>query len=149
MRCPKISPSSCTIRLDRCPFEPTPIGLRTAHMFYNMEVMEPVTLGALELTVLLAVARLKGEAYGLAIRRDLAARTGRDYSVGALYTTLQRLADKGLLTSRHSEPLPIRGGRSRRQFTLTGAGARALREAERHAASIWAGIGKPLRPRLA
>ena len=109
----------------------------------------PAALGTLELTTLLAVARLREEAYGLAIRRDLAARTGRDYSVGAVYTTLQRLEDKGLLKSRHSDPLPIRGGRSRRHFTVTGAGARALREAERHAASIWAGIGKPLSPRLA
>lgn len=111
--------------------------------------MPTATLGALELTTLLAAARLKDEAYGLAIRRDLVARTGRDYSVGAVYTTLQRLQDKGLLTSRQSEPLPVRGGRSRRHFTLTGAGARALREAERHAASIWAGVRKPLRPRLA
>lgn len=110
--------------------------------------MPTATLGALELTTLLTVARLKDDAYGLAIRRDLAARTGRDYSVGALYTTLQRLEDKGLLTSRHSEPLPVRGGRSRRIFKLTGAGARALREAERHATSMWAGFGKPLRPRL-
>src|ERR1700693_2979509 len=106
--------------------------------------MPTATLGALELTTLLAVARLKDEAYGLAIRRDLAVRTGRDYSVGALYTTLQRLEDKGLLTSRHSEPLPVRGGRSRRQFKLTGAGARALRESERHAKSIWAGVGKAI-----
>jgi DNA-binding PadR family transcriptional regulator len=123
--------------------------LRGADLFYKLVVMPIAILGALELTTLLAVARLKDEAYGLAIRRDLAARTGRDYSVGALYTTLQRLEDKGLLTSRHSEPLPVRGGRSRRHFALTGAGVRALREAERHAASIWAGIGKPLRPRLA
>jgi PadR family transcriptional regulator, regulatory protein PadR len=123
--------------------------LRRSDLSYNLRVMPTATLGALELTTLLAVARLKDEAYGLAIRRDLAARTGRDYSVGALYTTLQRLEDKGLLTSQHSEPLPVRGGRSRRHFTLTGAGARALREAERHAASIWAGIGRPLRPRLA
>ena len=106
-------------------------------------------LGSLELTALLAVARLKDNAYGLAIRTDLAERTGRDYSVGAVYTTLQRLEDKGLLTSRHSDPLPVRGGRSRRHFSLTGAGARAVREAERHAASIWAGVGRPLRPRLA
>jgi len=118
-------------------------------LFYNLRVMPTAALGTLELTTLLAVVRLKEKAYGLAIRRDLAARTGRNYSVGALYTTLQRLEDKGLLTSRHSEPLPVRGGRSRRHFTLTGAGARALREAERHATSIWAGIGKPLRPRLA
>ncbi|MEO8909843.1 MAG: helix-turn-helix transcriptional regulator [Gemmatimonadaceae bacterium] len=111
--------------------------------------MPTATLGTLELAALLAVARLGNDAYGLAIRRDLASRTGRDYSVGAVYTTLQRLEDKGLLTSRHSNPLPVRGGRSRRHFALTGAGARALREAERHAASIWAGVGKTLRPRLA
>ena len=149
MECRKISLSSCTARLDLWPFETAPTGLRGADLSYKLRVMSTATLGALELVVLLAVARLKDEAYGLAIRRDLAARTGRDYSVGALYTTLQRLEDKGLLTSRHSEPLPVRGGRSRRHFTLTGAGARALREAERHAASIWAGIGKPLRPRVA
>jgi DNA-binding PadR family transcriptional regulator len=107
------------------------------------------SLGTLELATLLAVVRLRDNAYGLAIKRDLAARTGRDYSAGALYTTLQRLEDKGLLRSRNSEPLPVRGGRSRRHFTLTGAGARALRDAERHATSIWAGIGKSLRPRLA
>ena len=123
--------------------------LRTSDLSYKLIVMSIATLGTLELATLLAVARLRDKAYGLAIRRDLAARTGRDYSVGAIYTTLQRLEDKGLLTSHHSEPLPVRGGRSRRHFALTGAGARALREAERHATSIWAGIGKPLRPRLA
>ena len=123
--------------------------MRTLDLFYNLIVMSPASLGTLELATLLAVVRLRDKAYGLAIKRDLAARTGRDYSVGALYTTLQRLEDKGLLTSRHSDPLPVRGGRSRRHFTVTGAGARALREAERHATSIWAGIGKQLRPRLA
>lgn len=123
--------------------------MRRHDLFYKLGVMPTATLGTLELAALLAVARLGNDAYGLAIRRDLASRTGRDYSVGAVYTTLQRLEDKGLLTSRHSNPLPVRGGRSRRHFALTGAGARALREAERHAASIWAGVGKTLRPRLA
>jgi PadR family transcriptional regulator PadR len=111
--------------------------------------MTQSSLGSLELAVILAVVRLGDDAYGLAVRRDLAERTGRDHAAGAVHTTLQRLEDKGFLRSHTSEPLPIRGGRSRRHFTLTGAGARALREAERHAASIWAGIGKPLRPRLA
>ena len=111
--------------------------------------MPPQTLGSLELAALLAVARLKDNAYGLAIRADLAERTARDYSVGAVYTTLQRLENKGFVTSRASDPLPVRGGRSRRQFALTGTGVRAIREAERHAASIWAGVHKPLRPRLA
>lgn len=123
--------------------------MRVRYLSYKLIVMSTATLGTLELAALLAVSRLRDKAYGLAVKRDLAARTGRDYSAGALYTTLQRLEDKGLLTSRNSEPLPVRGGRSRRHFTLTGAGARALREAERHATSIWAGIGKPLRPRLA
>jgi PadR family transcriptional regulator PadR len=123
--------------------------LRVRYLSYKLILMSTATLGTLELATLLAVSRLRDKAYGLAVKRDLAARTGRDYSAGALYTTLQRLEDKGLLTSRHSDPLPVRGGRSRRHFTLTGAGARALREAERHATSIWAGIGKQLRPRLA
>ena len=123
--------------------------MRVRDLFYKLIVMRPVSLGMLELVTLLAVVRLRDKAYGLAIKRDLAARTGRDYSVGALYTTLQRLEDKGLLTSRHSDPLPVRGGRSRRHFTLTGAGARALHQAERHTASIWGGVGKTLRPKLA
>ena len=123
--------------------------MRVRDLFYKLIVMSLASLGTLELATLLTVVRLRDKAYGLAIKRDLAARTGRDYSVGALYTTLQRLEDKGLLTSSHSEPLPVRGGRSRRHFTLTGAGARALRQAERHAASIWGGVGKTLRPKLA
>jgi DNA-binding PadR family transcriptional regulator len=108
--------------------------------------MSAFGLGTLELAALLAVTRLGDDAYGLAVRRDLAERTGRDYSVGAVYTTLQRLEDKGYVTSRATDPLPVRGGRSRRHFTLTGAGARALREAERHAASIWAGVRRSNRP---
>lgn len=120
--------------------------LRGADFFYNMVVMSATTLGTLELAALLTVARLGNDAYGLAVRRDLTERTGRDYSVGAVYTTLQRLEDKGFVTSRPSDPLPVRGGRSRRHFTLTGAGARALREAERHTASIWAGVETSNRP---
>lgn len=123
--------------------------MRTLDLSYKLIVMSTATLGTLELAAILAVSRLRDKAYGLAVKRDLAARTGRDYSAGALYTTLQRLEDKGLLTSRTSEPLPVRGGRSRRHFTLTGAGARALRDAERHATSIWAGVGRTLRPKLA
>src|SRR4051812_9598522 len=107
------------------------------------------SLGTLELAALLAVVRLGEDAYGLAVRHDLSERAGRDYSVGAIYTTLQRLEDKGLLASHASEPLPVRGGRSRRHFTLTGAGARALRDAERQAASMWAGVGTRIRPRPA
>jgi DNA-binding PadR family transcriptional regulator len=111
--------------------------------------MSTTSLGSLELATLLAVARFGNDAYGLAVRQDLSKRAGRDYSVGAIYTTLQRLEDKGLLTSHASEPLPVRGGRSRRLFRITGAGARAIRDAERQLASMWAGVRSPVRTRPA
>ena len=102
--------------------------------------MKSPALGTLELVVLLSVSRLGGEAHGLAIRRDVSARTGHDYSVGAVYTTLQRLESKGLLSSRLSAPLAIRGGRSRRQFRLTATGTRAMRGAQQRARAVWAGL---------
>ena len=108
--------------------------------------MTSPSLGSLELAALLAVSRLGDEAYGLAVREELARQRGRDYSVGAVYTTLQRLHDKGLLSARSSEPIPVRGGRSRRQFRLTGAGARAVANAKRQAESMWPGIGTVSRP---
>jgi PadR family transcriptional regulator PadR len=107
--------------------------------------MRPPNLGALELHVLLAVVRLGDAAYGLGVRQDVSARTGHDYSVGAVYTTLQRLEAKRLVTSHTTEPMPVRGGRSRRQFRVTAAGKSALREAQRVATSVWAGVD-PLRP---
>lgn len=111
--------------------------------------MPSPSLGALELIVLLAVARLENEAFGLAVRRDVSTRTGRDYSVGAIYTTLQRLEEKGLVTSRTTEPLPVRGGRSRRQFIVSAAGHKALRQAQRVATSVWSGVRASLRPEIA
>lgn len=123
--------------------------LRICDMSYKIMQMARPNLGTLELATLLAVARFADDAYGAAVRHDLSERTGRDHSVGAVYTTLQRLEDKGLLTSHASDPIPVRGGRSRRLFRITGAGARAIREAEREAVSMWAGVGSPIRPQPA
>lgn len=108
--------------------------------------MRSQSVGALELNVLLAVARLAADAYGLAIRRDVSARLRHDYSVGAIYTTLQRLEEKGLVASHTTGPTPRRGGRSRRQFTLTSAGRRALQQAQRLAAAAWSGVGSLITP---
>jgi PadR family transcriptional regulator PadR len=83
--------------------------------------------GSLE-PILVAVSRLGADAYGLTIRGDVSARTGHDYSVGASYTTLHRLEEKGVVTSRVAEPLPVRGGRARREFKLT-----AVRRCRLHA----------------
>lgn len=116
-------------------------------MSYMIVHMPTPNLGRFELAVLLSVARIGDDAFGLAVQRDLVARTDRDPAIGAVYTTLQRLEDKGLLRSRMSEPQPVRGGRSRRLYTLTGVGRRALVAAERNAAALWAGVERTLSPR--
>jgi DNA-binding PadR family transcriptional regulator len=94
-------------------------------------------LGSLEIAVLLSVARLAEDAYGLGVRRDVSKLRGHDYSVGAIYTTLSRLEEKGLLSSTTTEPLPVRGGRSRRQYQVSPDGREALRDAERLASRLW------------
>jgi PadR family transcriptional regulator PadR len=83
-------------------------------------------VGEFEVCVMLAIAHLGEDAYGLAIRREIADRTGRDPAIGAVYATVGRLTDKGLVAARKSEPLPVRGGRSRNCLRLTTAGERAL-----------------------
>lgn len=94
-------------------------------------------LGSLELDVLLAVARHDGSAYGLLVRETVGTARGREISVGAAYTTLSRLEAKGLLTSRATEPLPVRGGRSRREYRLTAAGRERIAAEREHAGRRW------------
>jgi PadR family transcriptional regulator PadR len=86
----------------------------------------PAPLGEFELVVLLAVVRLKVDAYPIAIRDEIEARTNRDVSRPAVFITLERLEDKGLLTSRYGDPTPVRGGRSKRFFSPTKAGLTAV-----------------------
>ena len=84
-------------------------------------------LGEFELYVLLAISQIDNAPYGNAIRREIEARTGREIAVGAVYATLARLADKGLVRFKVSAPEPVPGGRARKCFSLTAAGERALR----------------------
>jgi DNA-binding PadR family transcriptional regulator len=86
-------------------------------------------LGDFEQLVLLGVLRLGSEAYGAAIRQEIHARSGRDVSINAVYTTLDRLESKGLLKSWIGDPTPQRGGRRRKFYALRPAGAAALRQA--------------------
>ena len=91
------------------------------------------TLGDFEQLVLLGVARLEVQesAYGAAIRQEIHARSGRDVSINAVYTTLDRLETKGFLKSWVGEPTPQRGGRRRKFYALRPAGVAALRQAYR------------------
>lgn len=86
-------------------------------------------LGDFEQLVLLGVLRLGDRAYGAAIRHEIHERSGRDVSINAVYTTLERLEVKGLLRSSVGKPTPQRGGRRRKFYALRAAGLSALREA--------------------
>lgn len=83
-------------------------------------------LGEFEQLVMCAVVRLDEDAYGAAIRQELLDRAGRDVSPGAIFTTLERLEARGLVTSAYGEPTPERGGRRKRFYRLRPEGRRAL-----------------------
>jgi len=83
-------------------------------------------VGVFELLLLMAVVARDREAYGVTIRRDLEAATGRDISSGAVYTTLDRLERRGFVTSRLGDPAEVRGNRPRRYYRLTASGKRVL-----------------------
>ena len=100
-------------------------------------------LGEFEHLVLLAVLRLAGDAYGMRVRREIADRTGRDVSIGAVYATLDRLAAKGLITSSLTDPTPERGGRAKRSFRLTGAGIDAVNRTRQELANMLEGLEFP------
>ena len=101
-------------------------------------------LSEFELYVMLAVAALGDEAYGVSIATQINRRTQRDVALGGVYATLGRLADKGFVTFSLSEPEPVRGGRSRKLVTLTAAGWRALRATTDSLARMLDGVA--LRP---
>ena len=83
-------------------------------------------LAEFELYVTLAIARLGDGAYGGAIRDEIESRTGRPVSIGALYTTLARLEEKGLVHSKPTKPEPGHRGRPRKYCTLSHDGEAAL-----------------------
>jgi DNA-binding PadR family transcriptional regulator len=90
---------------------------------------QTAALGDFEQLVLLGVLRLDEGGYGAAIRQEIHQRSGRDVSINAVYTTLDRLEGKGLLRSWVGEPTAQRGGRRRKFYALRPAGTLALQQA--------------------
>ena len=88
-----------------------------------------IRLGAFEHLLLLALVRLGDDTYGVPIRDELEARTGRLVSPGAVYTALDRLERRGLVRSQLGDPTPARGGKRKRCYRLTAKGSAALRDA--------------------
>ena len=101
-------------------------------------------LGDFEQLVLFGVLRLKDDAYGAAIRQEIHNRSGRDVSINAVYTTLDRLESKGLLKSWTGEPTPNRGGRRRKFYAMKPAGMQALRQAYKTVAAMASGFEREL-----
>src|ERR1700732_3690820 len=85
-------------------------------------------LGEFEYLMITAATRLSEHAYGAAIRQEIEDATGRRCSLGALYTTLDRLEAKGFIKTRMGNPTPQRGGRAKRMMRLTAYGNRAARD---------------------
>ena len=101
---------------------------------------KPTYLGELEQMVLLAVLQLGTDAYGSNVMGELSRRVERNVSRGAMYVTLDRLEEKGLLASRLGAPTPRRGGRPKRYLTVTAAGVGALRKSRSAWMRLWEGL---------
>ena len=98
---------------------------------------EPVLLGSLEEQVMLAVVRTADDAYGMNVRRELEAVTGREVTIGSVYATLDRLEAKGFVSSSRASTAD---GASRRIFAVTRAGARSLALTRETRDRLWAGV---------
>ena len=103
-----------------------------------------IVLGDFEQLVLFAVLRLGDECYGASLQREICDRTGRDVSLSAVYTTLDRLETKGLVRSWTGEPTPQRGGRRKKHYALLPAGRVAVRLTYRAFQAITAGLEREL-----
>lgn len=97
-------------------------------------------LGEMELMVLLAVVRLGDEAYGVPISKALLDLAGREVSLGSIYAALDRIEQKGFVTSSLGDPTPERGGRAKRYFRVTPAGVGSLRANRTALTNLWSGV---------
>lgn len=102
-------------------------------------------LGAFEQAVLLAIVRLREEAYGRAIFKTVQRQLEREVAAGAVHATLDRLQKKGLIASRLGQGTSVRGGRARRFYRLQPNGFRALNAARAAVNNLWRGLKWPLK----
>ena len=108
--------------------------------------MDTGSLSELELVILLAVMRCEPSAYGVAVQRDLHETIDRDISIGTIYKTLNRLGRRGLVESRRGESTPVRGGRAKTYYTVSGEGRLAARGSLRMLDTLRAPLGPDWSP---
>jgi PadR family transcriptional regulator, regulatory protein PadR len=99
--------------------------------------MSKYQLGEFEEVVLLTVAILNGDAYGVSIIEEIEKRLKRKVSLGAMQTSLRRLEEKGFLKSELGEATKVRGGKRKRFFALTNFGKKALKESKEQRLGLW------------
>lgn len=99
--------------------------------------MSRVNLGEFEELVLLVVAVLHGNAYGVSVLEELNSQTGRTVNISAIHAALRRLEKKGFVTSDWSEATTERGGRRKRLFTVTKAGMASLEQVRDTRTTLW------------
>ncbi len=99
-------------------------------------------LGEFEEIVMLTVAILHGEAYGVAIMAEIQERLDRKVSIGSLQTVLRRLEEKGYLSSEFGEATKERGGKRKRFFSVTNFGIQVLKETKEQRLGLWKAIPK-------
>jgi PadR family transcriptional regulator, regulatory protein PadR len=101
------------------------------------------SLGEFEQIVLLAILRVGKDAYGVTIGSEIQNQTGRVPAPGALYTTLDRLEEKGFVRSQMGDPTPQRGGRAKRFFKVTSIGVQAVTKAQQSYQKLMKGLQLP------
>jgi PadR family transcriptional regulator, regulatory protein PadR len=99
--------------------------------------MKKTKLGEFEELVLLAVAALQQEAYGVEIKRELETRLKEKLSVGSIQSALKRMEEKGFLTSEFGEATQKRGGKRKRIYTTTSYAQKVLKEMKDIRAGLW------------
>lgn len=106
--------------------------------------MKKFQLGEFEEVVMLTIAILYDDAYGMAIKRDIETRLDRKVSIGALQSALKRLVDKGYLEYQDDDPTPERAGRPKRFYSITSFGKQAIRYAHDSRNALWDAIPSKL-----
>ncbi len=104
--------------------------------------MGKYSMGEFEEIVMLTVAVLYDEAYGISIKNEIEERVGRKVSVGAMRTALSRLEKKGFLSSNLGEATAVRGGKRKRYYKVTPYGQKALAKTMEVRKQLWEAIPK-------
>ncbi|MEI7582870.1 helix-turn-helix transcriptional regulator [Runella sp.] len=107
--------------------------------------MKRTYLGEFEEIVLLTVAVLDGQAYGVVLMHEIVEQTGRSVRLNQVHSALQRLEEKGMVRSEMGEPTNERGGRRKRLFSVTAYGHRTLQEIQEVRVSFWSRLTHPLK----